>query len=187
MKKRNITLAELGGLIFALILAVGANVYFWTSYTSGQRREIKTLELDMKRLDGEEVSLRRDKESAHKKAEQYRREVQTRQDELKDYGDFLPSINTKPQVTKEILGMLEELGIKIWKIENSEIQRMEGAYTFNFSLKVEGEYKSFKLFLAKIYRSERIFRIKRFDIGSFDNPSHNMEVFIEFQTYFAAN
>ena len=187
MKKRNITLAELGGLVFALVLAVGANLYFWTSYTSGMRREIKTLELDMNRLKSEEVTLRNEKSQAHKKAEEYRREVQMRQDELKDYGDFLPSINTKPQVTKEILGLMEELGIRIWKIENSEVQRMEGAYTFNFSLKVEGEYKAFKLFLARIYRSERIFRIKKFDIASFDNASHNMEVYIEFQTYFAAN
>jgi Tfp pilus assembly protein PilO len=187
MKKRNVTLAELGGLGFALVLVAIVNVYFWTAYTSGMRRDIKTLDLDMNRIKAEEVRLRNDKTVAHQKAEEYSREVAIRQDELKEYGDFLPLISTKPSVIKEILGLLEELGIKIWKIENSPIQRMEGAFTFNFGLKVEGEYKAFKLFLAKIYRSERIFRIKKFDIASFDNPKHNMDVFIEFQTYFAAN
>jgi len=187
MKKRNITLAELGGLALALVLVVLANVYLWTAYTSGMRRDMKTLDLDLNRIKGDEVRLRKDKSVAHKKAEEFRREVQVRQDELKQYGDFLPLIDTKPQVIKEILRLVEELGIKIWKIENAEIQRMEGAFTFNFSLKLEGEYKAFKLFLAKIYRSERIFRIKKFDIAAFDNANHNMEVFIEFQTYFAAN
>jgi len=187
MKKRNITLAELFGLFLALLLAIGANVYFWTSYTSGMRREIKTLGLDEKRLKSSGISLRNEKTTAHKKAEQYRKEVKEKQVEMEQYGDFLPSINTKPQVIKEILALVEELGIKIWKIENSQVQRMEGAFTFNFSLKLEGEYKAFKLFLARIYRSERIFRIKKFDIGAFDNPKHNMEVFIEFQTYFGVN
>lgn len=187
MKRRNTTLAEFFGVIFALFAAGAVHFYFWTFYTAGLRDEISRKEREIKTLKAQATKLKKQKEDADRTASLFIKQIQERETELQAYGDFLPSIRTKPLVIKEILSLVEELGIRIWKIENAPMQRTEGSYTFNFSLKLEGPYKSFKLFLAKIYKSERIFRIKKFEIGAFDNAKHNMEVFVEFQTYFAAN
>lgn len=187
MKKRSTTVAELVGVIFALVVAACVHLWFWSIYTAGMRSEVTTKERDIKRLKQEITKLKAQKADADQKASLYIQQIQDREKELQQYGDFLPSVRTKPLVIKEILSLVEELGIKIWSIENSPMQRMEGSFTFNFSLKLEGPYKSFKLFLAKIYKSERIFRIKKFDVATFDNAKHNMDVLVEFQTYFAAN
>ncbi len=187
MKKRNTTLAEFFGVIAALCAALAVHFYFWTFYTSGVRADIRRKQNDVKSLKRKVDDLKRKKKDDEGKASLYIKQIRERQKELEEYGDFLPSIRTKPLVIKEILSLVEELGITIWQIENTPMQRTEGSFTFNFSLKLEGPYKSFKLFLAKIYKSERIFRIKKFDIGTFDNGNHNMEVLVEFQTYFAAN
>ena len=187
MKKRNATLAELFGVIAALLAAVCVHFYFWYFYTAGARADIRRKKNEVTSLKSQVGKLKQKKKDDEGKASLYIKQIRERQKELEAYGDFLPSIRTKPLVIKEILSLVEELGITIWQIENSPMQRSEGSFTFNFTLKLEGPYKSFKLFLAKIYKSERIFRIKKFDIGTFDNQKNNMEVLVEFQTYFAAN
>lgn len=187
MKLRRNTLAEFFGVIAVLVLVVVVQGWFWTLYTSSQRKEIAEQRRAVERLKGQVDQLERQKTETEKRGEEYTRQINERDQELQAYGDFLPSVGTKPMVIKEILSLVEELGVKIWKIENSPMVTSEGCFTFNFSLKLEGPYKSFKLFLAKIYKSERIFRIKKFEVASFDNQKHNMEVFVEFQTYFAGS
>ncbi len=187
MKKRNATLAELFGVIAALFAVAAIHFWFWSFYTSGMRSDIKRKGREVGVLKNEIAKLKKSKSQADKKASQYIKQINEREKELRQYGDFLPSIRTKPLVIKEILSLVEELGISILKIENEPIQKTEGSYTFNFSLKLEGSYKAFKLFMSKIYKSERIFRVKKFEVGTYDNAAHNMDVVIEFQTYFAAN
>lgn len=184
MLLRNTTLARLGGVALALVAVVVVNVWFWTSYTSGARTEIARLTAQLTKLKADAEGLKQRKEDADRRANEFNKQILEREKELEQYGDFLPSIRTKPLVIKEILSLVEELGVKIWKIEYSPLVSEEGCYTFNFSLKLEGPYKSFKLFLSKIYKSERIFRLKKFDVATYDNAKHNMEVYVEFQTYF---
>ena len=184
MLLRNTTLARLGGVVAALGIVLVVNVWFWSSYTATARAQIKKFGDDLVRLKAEAESLKAKKEDSDRRANEYNQQILAREKELEQYGDFLPSIRTKPLVIKEILSLVEELGIKIWKIEYSPLVSEEGCYTFNFALKLAGPYKSFKLFLSKIYKSERIFRLKKFDIQSFHNEKHNMDVFVEFQTYF---
>ena len=185
MKQRRTTLLQYGGIIAALVAVGVLHAWFWGSYMGGQREEVDRKRRQVTNLQREVESKKREKADSDRKATEFHSALMTREKELDSYGDFLPSVRTKPLVIKEILSLIEELGIRIWKIENTPMVQNEGCFTFNFSLKLEGPYKSFKLFLAQIYKSERIFRIKKFDISTFDNDKHNMEAFIEFQTYFA--
>ena len=187
MKRKNTTLAELFITLALLCLVFIVHFVYWTFHTSGMRDEISRKKKQVVQLKREITKLKKKKKEDDRKASLYVKQIRERKAELEEYGDFLPSVSTKPLVIKEILTLVEELGINISTIENHPMKRTEGSFTFNFTLALSGPYKAFKLFLARIYKSERIFRIKRFDIGTFDNPQHNMEVMVEFQTYFAAN
>jgi Tfp pilus assembly protein PilO len=164
MLLRNTTRARLGGVALALVAVVVVNVWFWTSYTSGARTEIARLTAQLTKLKADAEGLKQRKEDADRRANEFNKQILEREKELEQYGDFLPSIRTKPLVIKEILSLVEELGVKIWKIEYSPLVSEEGCYTF--------------------YKSERIFRLKKFDVATYDNAKHNMEVYVEFQTYF---
>lgn len=189
MKKRAETLAKNVAIYVGIAGAIGFNVWFWTSYTSKQRAKINGLERGIQASKVEIENLQREASKMKAEVEKAKEKIKAREDELSEYGDFLPSITTKPGVVRTILRTVEELGIKIVNISNNKLTGGSGGgyYTFTFGLELEGTYRDFKLLLSKIYKDERIIRIKKFLINEFDTANHFQKVSVEFETYFASS
>ena len=135
----------------------------------------------------EAAGLDKDKDlkQADEKVEQYTKEIARRKEELKEYGDFLPSATERSAVQKFVLQTIEDLNIKIVKTDEIKTQDKNYYTTLDVAVTLKGTYRDFKLLLARIHRSDRVIRVKKFDITSLDDDRHLQTVEAEFQTYFA--
>lgn len=185
MKLRSKTLAQ-NVLVYIVILVVlAADIYFGTIHIPSQKKEESRLKKEISRLESDWKRKDEELKRADEKIETFTKEIARRKEELKEYGDFLPSATERPGVQKFILQTIEDLNIKIEKTD--EIKQQDKGYytTLDVAVTLQGTYRDFKLLLARIHRSERVIRVKKFEMMELDDDAHLQTVEAEFQTYFA--
>jgi Tfp pilus assembly protein PilO len=186
MKSRNKTLGQNIMVYLGILAVLGADLYFGMLYVPSQKKEEKRLKGEISRLESDWKRKDEELKRADQKAEQYTKEIARRKEELKDYGDFLPSATERASVQKFILQTIEDLNIIIEKTEEIKQINKASYSTLDVAVTLKGTYRDFKLLLARIHRSERVIRVKKFDMRTLDDDQHMQSVEAQFQTYFAS-
>lgn len=189
MLTRQKTLAKNIAIYASLLLLVVVHGWFWGSWVRGARGRQEGQSKQVLKLKGDVEKLRSETDNVKKELVETQAELERRRAELKELGDFLPPLSRKPQDLRTILNMIEGLGIRITKTDFPPPEEPAGGgkyVTVNFTLELQGQYKSFKQLLAKIQQTDMIIRISSFELKDTgrDNQTFDWRVIIKFETYF---
>lgn len=189
MLTRQNTLAQNIGIYVSLLVLLVVHGWFWGSWLRGARKNQEDLTKQVGALKQQTEKLRGETANVKRELEETQAELERRRAELKELGDFLPPLSRKPQDLRTILNMIEGLGIRITKTEFPPPEEASGGgkyVTVNFTLELQGAYRSFKQLLAKIQQTDMIIRISSFELKDTgrDSPSFDWRVVVKFETYF---
>jgi hypothetical protein len=185
------TLTQNIAIYASLLVLALVHSGFWGVWLKGSRERTVKLGRDLKALAGAVDQLKQETTNFRSTVDQTREELDRRQKELDDLGNFLPSIKEKPRILREILDLIERFGIRIANTDfaPAESSREGGGYfTVNFTLELVGPYRAFKLLLNKLPQANLIIRVSQFKVLDYGpgNPAYDWRVSIQFQTYFAS-
>lgn len=189
MKTRSQTLMQNMGIYASLFVLILCHVGVWGVVIRKARADQEANRKEEVRLSAMVSQMKQQKDRFEQEVNRTESELREREEELNGYGNFLPSLEKKSETVKQILSLVQELGLSI---ESQEYQNPTAGtggayYSFEFTLKLKGPYQSFKMMLNKIPQTTMIIRIQEFTPTDFgrDNPEFHWQADVKFQTYFS--
>lgn len=186
MRSRTKTFIQNAAVYVGLVAVLGVDLWFGMSYVRTQRNEEVGLKNEIKRLEADWKRKEDELKRADEKAAEYIKKIASRREELEGYGNFLPADSKRPEVQKFILQTIEDLHIKILRVEEIKLSPKQHYSTLDVGLSLRGTYRDFKLLLARIHKSEQFIRVRKFEVNTLDDEKHLQNVEVQFQTYFSA-
>lgn len=189
MKTRSQTLMQNMGIYASLVLLLLCHIGVWGILVRNYTKEQKEKETRHTQLQAMVQQMKQQKDRFEQEVQRTESELREREEELNSYGNFLPSLEKKSETVKQILSLVQELGLSIESQEYQTPQPGTGGayYSFEFTLKLKGLYQSFKMMLNKMPQTTMIIRIQEFNVTDFgrDNPDFHWQADVKFQTYFS--
>lgn len=185
MRSRSVTLWKNIGIYAGILLLLGADAGFFFKYLKGKKDAAKALMSEIKGLEADFEKMDREDKAAARKEAEFKRKIRERQEELEGYGDFLPPESERPLVQKFVLRTLEDLYIEILKAERPRYQRQTTHSVLVLEMSLKGLYRDFKLFLARVKKSDRFLRIRDFDVKTLNTENNQMEAKLRLEAYFS--
>lgn len=183
------TLALNGAIYGSLVALLFVHGAFFGLWVKSLHADIKTQGEKLRKFQQDLAGEREKTDLEKERVRQAVEEVDRRATELAGYGNFLPHVNQKSETLSKLLGIIEELGIKIvtQDFNRPPEPAPEGAgyLTYSFTLELTGDHRSFKRMLHRLQMMDTVIRVVEFahnDTGQV--KPYLWKVAVRFQTYF---